>query len=235
ATQSLELKKDLFLARWVLAQIYRDRGDVKKADAEFRWFVRTYSQRSENDKDITDPEELLIVGRAGEENARWHNLSDQFSFVLNTVYADALKAEKDFWPAEHAAGMLLLEKYKRPDALEAFDTVLKINPSAAEALVGKGLAALQRMDIKDAEQFAQRALKINPNLPDALRLRADIHLMSGNKMAALADLESARKVNPRDESTLGRIAACLLLDRKIGEFDALAGEVQKYDFKSGVF
>ena len=25
-----------FLARWVRAQIYRDRGDLKKADAEFR-------------------------------------------------------------------------------------------------------------------------------------------------------------------------------------------------------
>src|SRR5262249_11914565 len=60
-----------FLARWVLAQLYADRGELKKAETEFRWFVRTYSERSNNDDDIKDPDELLIVGLAGTEHARW--------------------------------------------------------------------------------------------------------------------------------------------------------------------
>ncbi|HMC65752.1 MAG TPA: tetratricopeptide repeat protein [Gemmataceae bacterium] len=235
ANQALEFKKESFAARWVLAQIYRDRGDVKKADSDFRWFVRTYSQRSDNDKDITDPDELLIVGLAGAENARWHSLSDQFEFILNTVFDDALKADKEFWPADYQAGMLLLEKYNLPGARKSFANALKINPSAAEVLIGMGLAALQKYEIKDAEQFAQRALKINPHLPEALRLRSDLHLMAGNRPAALSDLEQARKVNPRDESTLGRIAACLLLDRKNAEFDALARDAEKHDPKAGVF
>src|SRR5262249_60001640 len=46
ATAALAVNSKHFLARWVLAQIYRDRGDLKKADAEFRWFVRTYTERS---------------------------------------------------------------------------------------------------------------------------------------------------------------------------------------------
>ena len=46
------------------AQIYRDRGDLKKADAEFRWFVKIYSRRSDNDKDIKDPEELVLVRKS---------------------------------------------------------------------------------------------------------------------------------------------------------------------------
>ena len=39
-------------------------ADFDKADVEFRWFVKTYTQRSNEDKDIKDPDELLLVGLA---------------------------------------------------------------------------------------------------------------------------------------------------------------------------
>src|SRR5713101_6536653 len=136
AAAALELKKDHLPARWVRSQIYRDRGDLKKADVEFRWFVHQY-----NDADIKQPDLLLLVGLAGCENARWNNVSDQFEFILNEVYADALKIEKDFWPAEYESGALLLEKYKSGDALDALDKCLTINPQCTQALVGKGVAA----------------------------------------------------------------------------------------------
>ncbi len=174
AEKALALKAGHFLGRWIRGQVARDRADFKRADVEFRWFVRTYTERSDKDDDIKDPQELLLVGLAGAENARWHNLSDQFRIILNDVYGDALKNDKDFWPAEYQAGMLLLEKYNRGEALDAFDKALVINPNAAEALVGKGIAALQKYEVKDAERFAERALAINPNLPEALRLRADV-------------------------------------------------------------
>src|SRR5262249_26046805 len=155
-------KSEQFLARWIKAQILRDRGKLDEADQAFRWFVRTYSARSEADKDIKDPEDLCLVGLAGVENANWHSITDQFSFILNDVYADALKADKDYWFGELYAGELLLEKYNRGEAVSAFDKALKINSRAAEALVGKANAHLQRLDLKEAEQFADEALKINP-------------------------------------------------------------------------
>src|SRR5262249_53000735 len=160
-------------------------------DTEFRWFVRTYSERSEKDNDIKDPDALLLIGQAGCENARWNNLPDQFSFVLNDVYGDALKYDKDLWFAEYLAGMLLLEKYQRGEALTALDKALAINANAAEAMVGKGMAALQKFEMKDAEEFATRALRINPNLPEARRLRADVYLAGGDAAAALRELERA--------------------------------------------
>jgi tetratricopeptide (TPR) repeat protein len=229
-----------FLARWVLAQLYRDRGDLKKADAEFRWFVRTYTERSNADDDIKDPGELLIVGLAGCENARSNMLADpsmfeQLDFVLNEVYKDALKQEKDFWLAEYEMGMLLLERHRTDQALESFDNALTINPNAAEPLVGKGMLALQKLDLKEAEHFAERALAINPHLPEALRLRADVHLAGGDAAAALKELEQARKVNPRDEETLGQVAACYYLQRKQNDIDALLKEVEQHDTKPGVF
>ena len=234
ADAALEQDKEQFLARWVRARVCRDRGDVKKADAAFRWFVRIYSQRSDNDKDIKDPEELALVGLAGTENARWHKLADQFEFILKDVYGDALKSDPNYWPAEYQAGMLLLEKYNRAEGLAALDKALTINPHCAEALVGKGVAALQRLEIADAERFAEQALTINPHLPEALRLRADVSLAGGDTVKAMKELEAARKINPRDEHTLGRVAACLWLEGKQKEFAALLAEVAKHDPTPGV-
>src|SRR5260370_27065783 len=99
--------------------------------------------------------------------------------------------------------MLLMAKFNRAEGLAALDKALTITPSAAEALAGKGVAALQRFEIKDAERFAEQALKINPNLPEALRLRADVHLAVGHIDKALKELNTARQVNARDEETLG--------------------------------
>jgi tetratricopeptide (TPR) repeat protein len=235
AEKALKSQKDHFLARWIRAQIHRDRGNLKKADAEFRWFVRTYSERSEQEKDIKDPEDLVIVALAAAENARWHSLSDQFDFILKEVYADAVKYDKDYWPAEYNAGLLLLEKQNAVEALEAFDKALAINASAAEVLVARGSALLQQMEPTKADNFALRALKVNPRLPEALRLRADVFLMAGDLAKALTHLERARQVNPRDETTLATIAACHLLREKKDEFDALVKQVAKFNSLPGVF
>jgi tetratricopeptide (TPR) repeat protein len=235
AAAALKATPDHFLARWVRAQIYRDRGDLKKADAEFRWFVRTYSERSENDKDIKDPDQLVIVALAAVENARWHSLSDQFDFILKEVYNDAVKYDKDFWWAEYHAGVLLLEKFNTPEALEAFGKAETINASAAEVLVGRGQAALQKLDLTEAESFARRALRINPRLPEALRLRADVYLAGGDLKKAMTHLEKARTVNPRDEATLARVAACHALQGNKDAFAALVKEVDKYNSRPGVF
>ncbi|MGH7225601.1 MAG: tetratricopeptide repeat protein, partial [Gemmataceae bacterium] len=72
ANAAIDINKDHFAARWVRARIYRDRGDMKKADVECRWFVRTYTRRDAKDDPIKDAEELVLVGLAGAENARWN-------------------------------------------------------------------------------------------------------------------------------------------------------------------
>lgn len=230
ADAAVAVDKNQYLARWVRVRVWRDQAELKKAADEARWFVRAY-----NEQEITDPETLLIVGLASAEHARWNNLADQFADILNDVFGEAVKKDKSFWPAEYEAGMLLLEKYNRPEALDALDKAITINPNAAEALAAKGTAALMRFEIKEAETLAERALKINPNLPEALRLRADVHLAGGDAAAALRELEVARRVNPRDERTLGRVAACFLLQQKAADFDALAKEVEKFDPKPALF
>jgi tetratricopeptide (TPR) repeat protein len=235
AGQAIQVDGENFLARWVQAQIDRDRGDLDTADKAMRWFVRTYTARSNNDKDITDPEQLLLVGLAGLEHARWHNLTDQFDFILNEVFADAGKRDKDFWWADYQAGRLFLEKYNHASAMKAFDRALVKNPRAAKVLAGKGIAALQRYEMKTAEEFAEEALRVNPRLPEARRLKGDIYLAAGDFTKALAELEQARAINPRDEATLARVAACLYLKKNDVDLAALVKAVEAHDTRAGVF
>ena len=235
ADAAMKIKDDHFLARWVKARLARDRGDMDAADQQMRWFVRTYNAASNADKDIVDPELLLLVGLAATENARWNNLGNQFRFILREIYGDALKSEPDCWRAELYAGRMLLEKYNRPQALEAFDNALKINPNAAEAIVGKGAAALQKFELKEAEQFADDALKHNPKLPEALRLKADILFIGGDFAGAEKQLLAARAINPRDAATLGKLAGCYVLMRKTAEFNDLVKTAEGFDSKPAPF
>ncbi len=235
AAQAIEIADDCFLARWVRGQLWRDRGELDKADDEFRWFVRTYSARSNADMEITDPDVLMLVALAGTERARYHNLTEQFTFILTEIYNHVAKTDKDYWWAEYHAGRLLAEKYNKRDTFKAFEKALAINPRAAEVLAEKGYASLQRFEIKDAEFFAQEALKINRNLAAALRLQADAHLFAGNVEAALKELAKARQINPREEATLARIAACHHAQRQTRDFDAIVREVEKHNAKPAIF
>ncbi|MEZ6140382.1 MAG: tetratricopeptide repeat protein [Zavarzinella sp.] len=196
-----------FLARWVKAKLLRDRGNLKEADITMRWFVRTYSRLDNEDKPIQVGEHLLLVGLAGAENARWHALSNQFKFILNELYPDALKFDKNLWQVEYEIGMLLLEKHNRPQAIEAFDKALAMNPKAASAYVGKGLVSLQEYKLQDAEQFAEMALKHQPGLPSALKLKADVSMIGGDFLSAAKMLKEATTFNPKDEEAYARLAA----------------------------
>lgn len=235
ADAAIAKQTDQFLAHWVRANIKLDRGDLPNADAEFRWFVRGYTAREQARQPIKDADTLFLVAQAGAINARWHNLNDQFRFILNEVLGDALKADADFWPAESLAGELLLEKYNRPEALVAFDKALAINPRAVPAIVGKGRLALQQFELKDAEQFARQALEINPRNVEALHLIADMHFVSGEITEAVAKLHEAKTVNPVSEATLAREAVCFYVAKRQAEFDALCKEVESRDPKPGRF
>jgi tetratricopeptide (TPR) repeat protein len=224
-----------FLARWVRARILRDKGDMAAADKEVRWFVREYSESENADKPITDSDTLLIVGQAGAENALWNNRPQQFSFILNEVYRDALKHDPDCWQAENLAGRMLLDKHNRADALDALDKALKINPKAAEALVGKGLVAFDSLDLKDAERYADQALKVNPRHPEALCLKADVLIAGGDLANAERLLTSVKFIHPRNEAAQARLAACYHLMQKPEDLAKVVQEVEAFDAKPAVF
>ncbi len=235
AEAAIKAKDDQFLARWVRARILRESGDLKGADPEMKWFVKTYSQRDEDDKPITNPAELVLVGLAGAEHARRNVIPAQFRFIINEIAPDALKSNTNYWQAEVLVGDILLEKYNRPQALEAYENALKINPKAAVAFVGQGRIFFQQYEMKEAEANADKALEINPKLVSALRLKAEVRLAGGDLTEARKLLEKALKINPKDEACYGKLAATEYLARKKEAVKTLVAEVEKFNSKPGIF
>ncbi len=222
AKAALDLSKDSYLARWILGQVYRDRGDFKKADEEFLWFIR-----AGNTKEITNPETLRLVGLAGLERARYHHLTDQYQEIIFNFFGDAEKKDKLYWQAAYESGRVYMEKHNKPAAFRSFERALTINPRAVEVLVCKGQMAANSFEFKDAERYAEQALRANANYVPALCLMADVHLFTGEFDAALKAINTARKVNPRDEAALAREAACRFAQGKKDDFDALVALAKK--------
>ncbi len=210
---ALKADADQPLAHLVLARLSTESGDLKRASDEFRWFVRYY-----NRKQPTDAETLLLVAEGAAEYARWNSNSSIFNFIINTLCVDALKDDPLSWQTHLASGSLLLEKYNRAQALPDLKKALEINPRAAAVIVALGEAALQKHDVAVALTYAEQALRIQDNYVPTLRLMADIALNKQSPDAALLALEEARKTNPFDSETLGRLAATFyLLDVQPGE------------------
>ena len=85
----LESEPDLLGARLLKAKVLVERGQLKEADDAFRWFVRYY-----NRKQPEDAASLLLIGEGSAMYARWHGVADIFTFIVNTLCPDAIKADE---------------------------------------------------------------------------------------------------------------------------------------------
>lgn len=207
AEESLKIDRNQLLARWITAELARVTGKLDEADRGYAWLVRYY-----NDNDATAAEQLHWIGLAAAQSARWHRQSDQFQFLVNDLYPDALKQDPDYWPARYQAGMLFLEKYNQADAAREIHAALEINPNAAEVHTALALLALERRDVHKAELSLRRALEINPRSTEALLVQADLLWVNFQLADTLALLEKKiLPLNAVSEQALGRVAACYLL------------------------
>lgn len=210
---ALALDDQQLLARWIGAEVDRSEGRLEKAERGYHWLVDFY-----NDHDVKRAESLRWIGLAAAQYARWRRLSDQFDFLVNELYPDALKLDPAYWPAHYEAGLLFLEKYNEADAAREFKAALELNPQAAEVHAALAALALENHNFEEAEASLHRALEINPRLLTARQIEADLAWLNLEVPETLRLLEEkVLPLNPVDEETLGRIAACyVVLEEKAG-------------------
>jgi cellulose synthase operon protein C len=205
-TRALKLDPDQLLARLIQAHLYTEKGDLKKADEGYRWFVRFYNRAQP-----TDPESLVLVAEGASQYARWHSSSQIFDFCVNTVDVDALKADKTYWQAHLVSGRLLLEKYNKAQGRPELKAALAINPNAAEVHIELAKSAISDYDWDEVEEEAKRALAICPHSPGALQALATAKLYFRDFDASEKLLTEALEVNPLNTETLALMAALRML------------------------
>ena len=204
--RSLTLDPDQLLAKLIQAQLFTERGDLKKADEGYRWFVRYYNRAQPK-----DPESLVLVAQGASHYARWHSSSQIFDFCVNTVAVDALKADKSFWQAHLVSGRLLFEKYNKAQGKPELKAALAINPNAAEVHTELARSAIGDYDWDEVEEESKRALAISPHAPAALQALATAKLYFRDFEAAGNLLTEAIETNPVDTDSLALLAALRML------------------------
>lgn len=223
-------------ARLVEAELLEAAGELDNADAAYRSFVDDYNRRPP-----ADPDALWAIGQAAAQFARWNRLSDQFRFLVNELYPDALQAEPRYWRAHLESGLLFAEKYNDAEAARQFTAALKINPEAAEVYAALAHLALQRHNIDGARQAVERALEIDPELLSAWHAKADLAMANFDVPQALEILAAALKLNSRSEETLARIASAYVVldgsdaDAADGRLAQLIAQVDEQNPHAGRF
>ena len=222
---ALGLDADSLPARLSQAELLRLAGRIDEAHRGYAWLVKHHNDE-ENDT-FADLESLRCIGLAAARLAEWNHNAGDFKFLVDELYPAALKLDKDYWPAHYERGRLFLQKFNRADAAREFSAALAINSRAAEVYAAEARLALLNRDVNKARASADTALEINPRLLAAWHVKADL-------LWANFDVEGAGKLlaekilplEPGDEETLGRLAAChAMLGRKAdstGENEPLA-------------
>ena len=134
--------------------------------------------------------------------------SEQAQNILHNYLQEAYhRVDKSYWPANLAAGALLLEKHKHRDAAVEFALALKVNKRLPEALVGRGVIHLAAYRFEQAMAEAEKALKVNPRHADALLLKAATLMMWRKFSQVEPVLKQVLDVNPRHLKALSTLAA----------------------------
>ncbi|MGI8977881.1 MAG: tetratricopeptide repeat protein [Pirellulaceae bacterium] len=234
---ALALDNDSITARWTLAELDRTSGKLADALKGYESLVSTYNRGSKVEKS----EEVRLIGLAAAQVARWNRNHNQFKRLVSEFYPSLLRREKEFWPAHLEMARLFAEKYNEADATTSLAAGLAINPSAAELHALKAEVAVNNFDLAATKASLARATGINPHLPWAQQLRGDMLMADVRPAEAIEVLEEARKFNPHNESTLGRLAAAYAtVDGMPGgkpgkRMQAVIDEVEKHNPHCGEF
>jgi Flp pilus assembly protein TadD len=228
---ALKLDRDQLQAKWLRGELFRVSGRLEQASGAYHELIEFY-----NGHEVKEAESLRWIGLAAAEYARWKRLHEQFSVVVSDLCPDALQNDPDYWPAHYEAGRLYLEKYNQADADREFKAALAQNPNAAEVLAAMAELALEDHDPRKAQELVRRALQINPQLVEAWLVTADLAWANFDPaLAAQVLQEHALPLDPLDEETLGRLAACYVVEDTHGALARLIDRVLAQNPHPGLF
>lgn len=206
-------------ARFLLAGIARDAGDLRSAEKEYR-----RARDLGFDRNKIGPPLLDSMYRLGEmkeivEEARSLGLTDPpaQAQALTTVgnahlrqgqagearkaFAEALAAQADYVPAQvGAAAVEAIDD--RPAARAAVAQILKRAPDSVEALTLEGDLELADRKLEAARTRYRKVAELSPGNPEALTRAVSVSIELRDLEGARKDFEALRKAAPGSPVTL---------------------------------
>jgi len=190
---TLQVDARLSLAWYYEGLVYRALAQPEDALAAFRMAER----QPDSDVIISD-----IYFNLGQLLA-----SDDLEVALN-LYEAALSADSflEAWRRRqvyYAKGEVLLHQGRPAEAMQAFESVLDLQPDHYWAYIRLAQASwLANGDIAEAKQYLQWAMTINPDIKWSYRYLGDIYQEAGYLEEAKTAYQQVLEIDPRDEVAL---------------------------------
>lgn len=144
----------------------------------------------------------------------------------NDLFLDASRQMSDDWRVFVRWGNLFLDKYNFADALATFKDALKLNPKAADALIGIARVNEQNDPEKNVA-LVHDLLEKFPNRLDVHLYAAHWYLETGEREKAKKEIDTVLKIAPRNLEALTLQAKWHLLEKNQSDFESVAHKVLK--------
>ncbi len=194
--------EDSLVARYNLAVLWFDRGQVDQAMAEFDRFIDVYNRGG----GLTSGE-LSAVASA----VRYLGVTEPALFRdALRAYDEAIAADPGNLEPRIRLGEMFLQKYNGTEADATFKEVLELNPNSPRALLG--LARTRRFNGEpEAATLVEQSLEVNPNLVGARLFNATLSLEMEQFGEAESEVERALQINPMSLEAMAVRAAAKYL------------------------
>lgn len=126
------------------------------------------------------------------------------------MYKEALNRNKNNSAARVGYGISLAKQFKLDAAEEQFDQVLASDPNSAQALAGKALVQVNRLQsssttviknrdaiLQNSESMVKQALSKDPSMPEAHYTLGTIYKDQGRLQDAAVEFREATKIDPK--------------------------------------
>ena len=150
------------------------------------------------------------------------------------VYDEAIAADSSNLDARVALGDLFLEKNERPDAIEMYNGVLRVDPRHPGALLGKARVGLADGN-GEALVLVRQALDADPEYVPARVVLAMSHLDREAYTEAEQEARRALATNPASLPALTVLAASHLLRGDTAGYETIRGRVANQNPRYSTF
>jgi cellulose synthase operon protein C len=192
-------------ARWMLAMVRREVGDVKGAEALSQLTIDDFDARK---IDFDNADEVYYLAETARYMAQYQ--------LANDSYREATKLRPQFTEAGVAWAALFLEKYASELAEQTLEEVFKVNPNHADGHAMMAAVIMEKSyDLAAVRHHLDAAFAVNPKQVRGLLVRAAIEIDQNQWQAALATIGQVLAINPQHVEALAlRATVAWLRDDK---------------------
>lgn len=120
------------------------------------------------------------------------------------------------------------------EALQSAERSLAIDPQNVAALLVAAECARELQRYEEALKYADLAIQFAPQLLQAYQVKANIEVAAGQTDRAIATIETAARLDPKNQQLRWHLANLLVESKKLAEAESLAAELEKEDFSPGL-